>query len=899
MRCRCFLALLTLGSAWASAEVSTPLGGAFEGWDSYTFGESIKGGELTLLPSIAQNWIVRHDAGFARTVRISAVIKPLPTHGTQWKIAGVGCYHDTSNYWHLALVETPTGDRHFIELSEMRDGTWNAQSNLPDEIVVNRADWQTGHSYTFALTLTLSGISGEVSDGGQVLFRETRRFDPGQPAVKAGRAALETTLMPATFSQVVAVQSDWAPSLPSPAGPKLPAYPGQVGASTFGLVQDAGKWWFRDPAGKRFLMVTTDHVNYNVHNCEALGYAPYHRYVEQKYGSEARWGEEQLRRLQAWNFNCLSTGASPSLWHHGLPHAAFVPFGSAFSDISAITPKTTWTGWPDVFDPRWPEYCRFTARQYASESKGDPWLIGAMIDNEMEWYGKSGTDWGIAIDAWKLPSDRPAKKALIQQFKTFYKGDLAAFNSDFGLKLVSFDELQMVPPEVKTKGAADALMSFVSEAADRYFSVIVNALRKEDPTHLVLGCRFAFDAPEPALKAAGKYCDVVSVNIYPRVNMATGEVLGLSEHLDRIEALTHRPIMVTEWGFPGLDAHDSKGVPLPSTVGAGMRVDTQAQRAVCFRAMQTALFSEPYVIGSSHFMFADEPALGIGSTFAENSNYGLVSESDQPYAELVAGATQTNSRVTAIHENGPIPRPSAMGWLIRNSGSAAIRVNGLHYSVTMPRLRLMKDSDSGDVFDHILVPSGGGWWDLGHYGIVIWVQENGRSDWQSMTRLEAVSAVGAQEIRLIASNDRARCRVNLKFGSACPYFLAQVDSLTSLSSTPWTLKGYYHYVLWRADEAALAQPYGSGIPNYWIPVGAWVTPSVPFGLGAIPEQEGLISTMFFKDTSLHADCWRKLEQPMDQGRKWLAAKDEPWVAVFAVPKLPNGKLDLSGVVASP
>ncbi|MDR3690588.1 MAG: hypothetical protein P4L46_14515, partial [Fimbriimonas sp.] len=189
--------------------------------------------------------------------------------------------------------------------------------------------------------------------------------------------------------------------------------------------------------------------------------------------------------------------------------------------------------------------------------------------------------------------------------------------------------------------------------------------------------------------------------------------------------------------------------------------------------------------------------------------------------------------------------------------------------------------------------------DLGHYGIVIWVQENGRSDWQSMTRLEAVSAVGAQEIRLIASNDRARCRVNLKFGSACPYFLAQVDSLTSLSSTPWTLKGYYHYVLWRADEAALAQPYGSGIPNYWIPVGAWVTPSVPFGLGAIPEQEGLISTMFFKDTSLHADCWRKLEQPMDQGRKWLAAKDEPWVAVFAVPKLPNGKLDLSGVVASP
>lgn len=83
--------------------------------------------------------------------------------------------------------------------------------------------------------------------------------------------------------------------------------------------------------------------------------------------------------------------------------------------------------------------------------------------------------------------------------------------------------------------------------------------------------------------------------------------------------------------------------------GAGMRVDTQAQKARCYEIMQRALFALPFVVGSHYFMWADEPALGISTTFPEDSNYGLVSESDEPYKELTSTARRVNSQMFTLH----------------------------------------------------------------------------------------------------------------------------------------------------------------------------------------------------------------------------------------------------------
>jgi len=58
------------------------------------------------------------------------------------------------------------------------------------------------------------------------------------------------------------------------------------------------------------------------------------------------------------------------------------------------------------------------------------------------------------------------------------------------------------------------------------------------------------------------------------------------------------------------------------------------------------------MVGSDYFMWVDEPALGISSTFPEDSNYGLVNEKDEPWPELTQTATRVNGQVYDLHQAG-------------------------------------------------------------------------------------------------------------------------------------------------------------------------------------------------------------------------------------------------------
>lgn len=866
-------------------------------------GDTLTVNSLHLEPTLDRDWIVHGASGVATSVKVSAVVTPIRRRGDQWKVGGIACYASDQRFWHLAFVESPDsqGAKHFFELSEMRNGQWNAQSDLADHFGQGGGDWQYGRAYRFKLSLGPEGVSGEVIDGNSVLFSDRRDFNRAAKPVDRGRAALTSSNMVLDFSNVEPSEAGWSVD-ESPAIPGCPAYPNTKGGF-FRTQTVNGKSWFIDPAGKQFLAVTTDHVNYDAHFCEALGYAPFHRNLEKIYGSEQAWAPVAIARLKGWGFNSLAAGATPLLRHRGLPYTEFLSFGSPFTSYAAIVPRTTWTGWPDVFDARWPKFCRLTAAATCSADRTDPWLIGYTLDNELEWWGKSYVQWGIAEDAWRQPKQAAGKLALVEQLKTAYGDDVTRLNGDFGSSFGSFDEIleSRKPPYPVNQHAKDALMGFVAEAADRYFRETTAAIRAADPNHLILGCRFAFDAPEPAIRAAGKYCDVVTVNIYPRVDLASGLVLGLREHIDTLAALCGRPIFVTEWGFPGLDAVDSKGVPVPSTQGAGMRVDTQSQRAICFRDMQTALFGNPHVVGSSFFMYADEPALGISKTFPENSNYGLVSEADQPYQPLVSMAADVNRIVAAIH-GGPLPpEPRPRPWLMpypADDANIKIHVEGSHYCVETLRLKLEKDSDSGNAFDCISLRTGSTWENLGSYGPVIWVNAGGNNDWQSPNRVEKVERFGSNGLRLTVAGVRARTTLELKFFAGAPYFLSRVVSIQSVASDAFSLRGYMHYPLSRPEDASSAQPYASGVPNYWLPIGAWITPKGDFALGAVPQgNEPLFTVTFWRDVSEHADFLRSVGVHLKPFQAWKPATEEPWAAIFLTRVDARGKLDLSELMS--
>ena len=195
-----------------------------------------------------------------------------------------------------------------------------------------------------------------------------------------------------------------------------------------------------------------------------------------------------------------------------------------------------------------------------------------------------------------------------------------------------------------------------SEEAELYFSTIAAAIRRHDPNHLVLGCRFAgMGAKRFAWEAAGKVCDVLTFNKYPwadldrnAVFMGRNSTQLFADAVAERHAWCGRPLLITEWSFPAIDAG------LPCSNGAGQRFRTQAQRVQATELMARTLLSLPFMVGYDYFMWVDEPALGISYNFPEDSNYGLVNEKGEPYAGLVEMFSRLHKDIAALHR-APLP----------------------------------------------------------------------------------------------------------------------------------------------------------------------------------------------------------------------------------------------------
>ena len=419
----------------------------------------------------------------------------------------------------------------------------------------------------------------------------------------------------------------------------------------FHAEQQDGRWWLIDPKGRGFLVAGIDHVSYNAGWCQRLGYSPYHRHVEAEFGSEAAWARKEADRLHAWGFNTLAAGCSDDLRYTHFAHTAWLGAGRSSAGVDALVPQTTWTGFPNVFSPRWERECDVLARSVCTPERDDPWLLGYFLDNELQWFGPL-TNWqndaGLFTETWRKPADDPAKRAWMDVVRDNCP-TVADFNAAWGTKFASFDALaaSTEPVEPPTDAARATARAYVRLVADVYFKTATEAIRRCDPNHMILGCRFAGWAPD-IWDIAGKYRDVVSLNSYPRIDVDRGVpqtlVADYRAHYER----AGRPLLITEWSFPAMDSG------LPNLHGAGMRVATQDQRAACFRAFQSTLFGLPFFVGSDYFMWADEPALGISDSFPEDSNYGLVNVDDRPYGALTGAATAVNAQAAELHLSGTL-----------------------------------------------------------------------------------------------------------------------------------------------------------------------------------------------------------------------------------------------------
>jgi hypothetical protein len=707
LACACLFLTVQLGAAEVTR--ADAFSETLAQWDADEFNWQVTAGRLRAdlgLPAVA------YLAGspLFTTVQCEVTLVPTAAGSKTWKVAGIGLMRDASNFWHLALVEKPdTDDKgHFVELCEMREGKWLAQDNLKRTASTGLAtNWQYDQAYRLRLALTPRGIDGWVvaPDGSELAHLG---YEFTAEAIKEGRPALKASGLRASFDDF-SMRADDTDARPLPALAQLSFPPYAVAGSGvkaasaangyFQVEKDGKRWWLVDPRGERFYAVGTDHVNYFSHWCQKLGYAPYNRTCERLYGSPAKWGEAATQRLREWGFNLLGAGNIEAARYQGLAHTLFAAFGSTFSDVSALVEKTTWTGFPNVFDPRWEAYCNARAKTTCASSRTDPWLLGYFLDNELEWYGKTGREDGIWTETMKLPATHSGKRALVERLQAAHP-TLAAFNQTWSQTVATWDDLLALTELPALNDPARAVQkAFLAEVAERYFAVSAAAIRKADPNHLVIGSRFAGNAPEWAWKACARHCDVVTFNNYPRVDFVGGDLSELAEVFTQYYGLVERPMMITEWSFPALDAG------LPSQHGAGMRVDTQAQKAQCYEVMQHLLFRLPFMVGSDYFMWADEPELGISDTFPEDSNYGLVNVDDKPYPELTAMAARLNPLAFRLH-SGELPELYLTRFTygakgievgVKNYGSTAatadIRITAGQEVLSAPTITLNPDGE--------------------------------------------------------------------------------------------------------------------------------------------------------------------------------------------------------------
>ncbi|MBQ3098968.1 MAG: hypothetical protein IJC66_12515 [Kiritimatiellae bacterium] len=398
-----------------------------------------------------------------------------------------------------------------------------------------------------------------------------------------------------------------------------------------------GVWRIISPDGAPVVMRGVDYVNWRGQGCWRVK-PPRFRYREHNetsYVNRAEWENETLGRLRDWGFNLLGVGSDRSLENRGMAHVRILTVGRSFmkggDSDRWICPDMQRPGssFPNVFHPEFATWCDRRAAEICAPERDSENLFGYFLDNELAWRGKGSRKDGLFQSVRALPETHSAKKHMQNWAKRR------------GIDLSGVSERDVE--------------DFNQELAEAYFGTAVAAIRRHDPNHLVLGARFAGagNPPDAAWVAAGRHCDVLSFNSYPHYDEQKDVFRNFrspySQSIDvayggRWRLAGGPPLMITEWSFPALDAG------LPCTRGAGHRMKTQRERSEVSGKYVQALAKMPFVVGYCYFMWTDQPPEGVSDSFPENSNYGLVSATGKPYAELTAEFTRVQKAKGEMHE---------------------------------------------------------------------------------------------------------------------------------------------------------------------------------------------------------------------------------------------------------
>ena len=142
----------------------------------------------------------------------------------------------------------------------------------------------------------------------------------------------------------------------------------------------------------------------------------------------------------------------------------------------------------------------------------------------------------------------------------------------------------------------------------RQYRVIREAIEAVDKDHMYVGSRVngTCYGDEGYHRAAGYYLDIITVNLYGGLNPQ-------SNYISDIYRNSGKPYIVTEFFAKGMDAIDANGYPIANSTGAGILVQTQANRAAYYEHYVMNLLQSKACVGWSWYRYRDNDQ-GVYST---------------------------------------------------------------------------------------------------------------------------------------------------------------------------------------------------------------------------------------------------------------------------------------------
>lgn len=381
----------------------------------------------------------------------------------------------------------------------------------------------------------------------------------------------------------------------------------------FRVEKNGDRWWVVDPEG--YYNIQTVVNGFRQGRSERNKKA-----FKQLYKSNQEWVNKTASDFQEYGFNGIGSWSDHSLVQeynnqtdanqlsNSVNLSIMVSYGRKRGGTYQLPGNV---GFPNqtifVFDPEFAVYCDSLAKAQLIQMKDDKTLFGYFSDNELP-FGLKNLEGYLNLSNSTDPGRLAAEKWL-------------------KVKGIAVDQITDIERS-----------EFAGFVAERYYQIVSEAIRKADPNHMYLGSRLHGGAkfvPE-IMQAAGKYCDVVSINYY-------GVWTPAKQHLDNWREWTGKPFIITEFYTKGMDAG------LANTTGAGYTVHTQKDRGYAYQDFCLALLESKNCVGWHFFKYQDNDPTAKGVDPSNiDSNKGIVNNEYQYYNDLMKLMQQLNRRVYSL-----------------------------------------------------------------------------------------------------------------------------------------------------------------------------------------------------------------------------------------------------------